>query len=276
MSWLQHWDLHFDPFRPGMVRFVPCPGHEEAVARLVHCVENAEARAELRGPADLGKSAVLEEALRRLRRPARLLCPVRLPADGLALLSGVGERLGVRIPPSSSPSEAIARLLDAARVARAQGIGLVIAVDGDQLLDTPEDQRQIDRVAAVARQAGARCSVFVAGRGMIRNGGGSIAIRIDRLTRDEAARYLDRKLVAAGRSLPTFADPAVLRLHVLSEGLPGAIDRLAGLALRAAALSRAKVVETVHVEGVARELEPPGEPIGARPDVSFPRAFGRR
>ena len=251
--WLRHWDLRRDPFRPGSGPFVPLPGHEEAVARIVHLVRSAEPRIALRGLPGIGKSSALAEAFRRLRHPSRRLALIRQPADESTLLQGLGGAFGIMNRPVS-----FGHLLDASRLLKALGVAAVIAVDGAELLGAPEECRVLDRIEAVGRQSGAAWTVIVAGHG----GTGTTAdrpltIRFDRLTRREAERYLVEKLRAAGRSEPTFTDRALLRLHAIAEGVPGAIDRLAGLALRAAAVEGREMVPEAVVEGVAAECEGP-------------------
>ena len=261
--WLRHWDLRRDPFRPGSGPFVPLPGHEEAVARIVHLARSGEPRIGLRGPAGIGKSAVLDEAIRRLRRPSRRVVLVRGPADGATLMLGLAAALRHSNRPEPMPTP-FGPILDAARLLRAQGLSAVIAVDGVELLDAPEDRRILDRIAAVGRQSGASWSLIVSsGSRASPIAGSGLTIRLDRLSKGEAEAYLVERLRAAGRAEPTFTDRAVLRLHAIAEGVPGAIDLLAGLALRAGALEGREMVPTSVVEGVAAEVAPEDSAIGS-------------
>ena len=130
----------------------------------------------------------------------------------------------------------------------------MVAVDDDGLLDAPEDARLLDRIEAIGAQSRARFGLIVAGRGPSTAADPwGLAIRLDRLTRGEASAYLAGKLAAAGRQAPAFSDRAVARLHAVAGGLPGALDRLAGLAMRAGAVERRAMIEAEVVEGVARE-----------------------
>ena len=251
--WLRHWDLRRDPFRTGSGPFVPLPGHEEAVARIVHHARAVEPRIVLQGMPGIGKSSALTEAFRRLRHPMRRLALIRRPADGSTLLEGLGAALGIMNRPIT-----FSQLLDAARLLKARGVAAVIAVDGLELLDEPADRRVLDRIEAVGRQSGAAWTLVVAGHdGPGLDADATLAIRFDRLTRGEAEVYLIEKLRAAGRIDSTFNDRALLRLHAIAGGVPGAIDRLAGLALRAAAVEGREMVPAMVVEGVAAESEGP-------------------
>lgn len=266
--WLSYWDLNFDPFRPGAVGYLPTPTAEEAVARLVHQVEAGARRAELRGIAGLGKSAAVDEALRRLRGPSRAVVTVRRPADGEVLLRSLVEAIGPGRSSWSGRSDAFRRLLDGARLLGATGRGLVVAVDDDALLDAPEDARLLDRIEAIGAQSRARFGLIVAGRGPSTAADPwGLAVRLDRLTRGEASAYLAGKLAAAGREAPAFSERAIARLHAVAGGLPRALDRLAGLAMRIGAVERRAMIEAEVIEGVAREClcaDAPIVPIGGR------------
>jgi general secretion pathway protein A len=254
MTWLGRWKLRFDPFRPGAVPFVGVPGHEEVVCRLQHLVKNGERRGELRGEPGIGKSTVLDEALRRLRLPDRRIVRVRQPADGDCLLRGLSVPLGHLPEPRATRPELLSKLLDSARLARSQGIGLVFAVDDDGLLDDDQDRRLLDRIEAIGNQAGARFTLIVVGRGELATGSDwSLALRVDRLSRRRTSDYLAEKLRAAGSEGSPFSDRAVLRLHAISGGIPGLIDRLAGLALRAGAVDSTPEIPEAVIEGIARE-----------------------
>ncbi|QDV37063.1 AAA family ATPase [Tautonia plasticadhaerens] len=258
MSWLQHWELRFDPFRPGAAPFVAIPGHEEAVRRLVHLVSNGEPRGEIRGEDGIGKSMTLDEAVRRLRRPDRRILSVRRPADGGSVLRGLASALGHRLDHGPGRPELIARLLDSARLARSQNIGLLVAVDDDGLLDLEEDLRLLERVEAIGRQSGCRFTMLVTGRSTPdRVASWPLVIRLDRLTHRESSAYLAEKLRAAGAGRWPFSDRALLRLHALSGGVPAAIDRLSGLALRAGAIDEVPEIPEQLIEGIARECEGP-------------------
>ena len=51
MGWIVHWGLNRDPFVERGGPYVPVPGHEEAVARLVHTIEAGHRLAVLSAPA---------------------------------------------------------------------------------------------------------------------------------------------------------------------------------------------------------------------------------
>jgi type II secretory pathway predicted ATPase ExeA len=264
MIWLRHWDLQFDPFRPGAVPFVPIQGHEEAVARLVHLVEHGERRGEIRGVAELGKSVILHEALRRLRRPGRRLCLVRRPFDEGGMIRGLSLGFGRRFDPGVSISEALGHLLDCLRLDHAQGMGTVLAIDGDDLMAWESDRKVLDRLEALGHQSGGAVTVLITGRSeSVEPSRWPLRSRLDRLTRNTTESYLSAKLQAAGRFSPVFSERAILRLHAVAEGLPGVIDRLASLALKAGALDQRTLISTNLISGIAQESGGMIDPITA-------------
>lgn len=264
MIWLRHWDLRFDPFRPGAVPFVALPTHEEAVARLVHLVESGDRRGEVRGIPELGKSVVLHEALRRLRGPGRRLCSVRRPIDEGTMIRGLVMGFGRRLAPGIQEAEGLGHLLESLRLDRAQGVGVILAIDGDDLMTWESDGRVLDRIEAVGHQGGGAVTLLISGRADPEGySGWPLRLRLDRLTRRMTDTYLIEKLKAAGRFSPVFSARAILRLHAVSEGLPGVIDRLAGLALRAGALDHRSLIPAELVSGIAQESVGIVEPITA-------------
>ena len=69
--WQRHWGLRSDPFPDRDALYVPLPGHQEAVARLVHAIEAGHRLAVLAGASGLGKTRVLRQALAEARTPSR-------------------------------------------------------------------------------------------------------------------------------------------------------------------------------------------------------------
>ncbi|MEW4567100.1 hypothetical protein AB1L88_04465 [Tautonia sp. JC769] len=264
MTWLRHWDLRFDPFRPGAVPFVSIPGHEEAVARLVHQVEQGDRTGEVRGVAELGKSVILHEALRRLKRPGRRLCVVRRPFDEGAMIRGLCLGFGKRLDVGISVAEGMGHLLDCFRLDQAQNKEIVLAIDGDDLMAWESDRRVVDRIEALGHQGGGAVAVLLSGRSeMNDHARWAVRPRLERLTRRVTETYVLAKLHAAGRSSPVFTDRAILRLHAVAEGLPGVIDRLSSLALKAGALDQRPSIPSELVSGIAQETDRMADPIAA-------------
>ncbi len=76
------------------------------------------------------------------------------------------------------------------------------------------------------------------------------------LARDELPAYLTHHLRLAGCELPLFEPPAVEALFQATQGMPRKVNRLAHYALTSAALNKAKVVSTEHVQAALEEIDP--------------------
>jgi type II secretory pathway predicted ATPase ExeA len=76
------------------------------------------------------------------------------------------------------------------------------------------------------------------------------------LTREELPEYLSHRLRLAGCELPLFEPPAIEALFQATQGTPRKINRLAHYALTSAAIDKAKVVTTEHVQAAREEIAP--------------------
>jgi general secretion pathway protein A len=74
------------------------------------------------------------------------------------------------------------------------------------------------------------------------------------LTRDELGPYLTHRLRLAGTELQLFEPAALEATFQASSGLPRKVNLLAHHALMAAALARAKTVNTEHIQAAMAEL----------------------
>jgi type II secretory pathway predicted ATPase ExeA len=81
----------------------------------------------------------------------------------------------------------------------------------------------------------------------------TVRYALPRLDRDATRLYLEHRLRLAGVDRPLFSEPALEALFSSSGGLMRPIDSLAHHALAAAAISRARLVESDHVTRAAEE-----------------------
>lgn len=258
--WKQYWKLIRDPFLDPGAPFVSTPQHDEALARLVETIESGGRSATMSAAAGLGKSRVLAEALAVTREPSRRIARVASPADGASLFAGLAEELGQRIVPGCSRSHAWRVLLDAVRLCRWQRLQVVLAIDDCQDLSAGGHRLDTERLVHLDVHADSRLTVIRVCRLSDEEESTAeawdLAIRLAPLTRSETERYLVDKLSAAGRSEPTFTPRAIHQLHLHSRGVPRGVDRLASLALMAAALRGLEIVTPDVIEGVSHECSP--------------------
>lgn len=74
------------------------------------------------------------------------------------------------------------------------------------------------------------------------------------LTRDETGRYLEHRLALAGLEHPLFQTAAVEAIYQATSGLPRKTNLLAHHALIAAALAKAREVDTENIQAALQEL----------------------
>jgi general secretion pathway protein A len=252
----RHGRFDRDPFL-GMdaeARYVSTPVHDEAVARLLHAIDVGERLVLLRAEAGLGKTAVLARALDEARDPRRKIVVRKAPVDGPSLWSGLAHGLGRRARRCASRGEAWKDLCDAVRVCRLQGLSMVLAIDDDQTLRASGEGQDLDRLVYLGEPSHSGLTVIRVGHPT-----GEIepladwgpAIPLVPLSRSEAGSYVRAKLAAAGRDEIRFTPGALTRLHALSRGVPRGLDRLASLAIFAAASEGLDQVPPEVVDGVA-------------------------
>lgn len=263
LSWLDHWNLATDPFAVDQAAYVATTSRVEAVARLVYAIESGARSATIEAPAGMGKSRVLTRALAEARGPSRRVARVDAPGSGVDLLGRLAEALGA--PPSSIRDRDSARraFRDAIKLVAWQGLHAVVVVDDCQDLDAPADRAELERLGHSAPGSRGRLTVIRSGRpvedgdGFRGDGPGDrrweVAIDLPPLDRDEAETYIAAKLARAGRPEPAFRRSALTTLHAIAGGVPEGLDRLAGLALMAAAWEGLDAVTPEVVEGVAAE-----------------------
>jgi hypothetical protein len=231
--WLRHWNLVRDPFPPSGSLYVPTPGHEEAVARLLHAIRSGEQKVRLEAEAGIGKSMVLTRALGLARSPSLRLAIARAPLSGESLAIELARSLRLPIPNDAPPARGWRALADAARVLHAQRCRLVLAIDAFENLDTGD--RHLVRLSHLDPIV----TLILSGRpDPERTDDEAFSVPLSPLTRGESSDYLASKLRHAGRDAATFTPRALTTLHALADGVPRRLDRLAGLALRASALER--------------------------------------
>lgn len=259
--WLTYWKLVHDPFLDRATPFVPTATHAEGVARLVHTIENADRVAEVRGEEGAGKSCILVQALEEsrspLRRHARAVCPV----DGPTMLASLARGIGARIPPTPSRTDAWQALVDAVRLCRVQRLHVILTVDGCEGLQASDDRFDLARLAHIDPHPSARVTIVRVQRLSAAGDhdsliGAGLRVNVAPLLRSDVERYVVAKLAAAGRADATFTPRAFNRLHFWTGGNPANINRLASLAMMAAAMRGLEIVTPDVVDGASLEYCP--------------------
>ena len=138
MLWIAQWGLSRDPFADTSGTYVPLPGHEEAVARLLHTIESGGRLAVLSAPPGLGKTRVLGQALELARSPMRRIALAKCPTEWRRPRGSTCREAGVRVPASSGRGHAWGALERGIRLCTVQGLAVVLAVDGCRAVNSAE------------------------------------------------------------------------------------------------------------------------------------------
>lgn len=259
--WMRHWGLRQDPFLDGEACYAPIAGHEEAVARLVHAIEASQGPGVLVAGAGLGKTTALRRALAEARSARRRVALATNPLDGPSLWSELADRLGAPPAPARDRAAAWRALERAARVHALQGRRVVFAIDGAESLMSESSWRDVERLTLIDGGNESPPTLILTVRdadALDATLPWTLSIGLAPLTRDETAPYLAAKLADAGGAERLFTPRAITRLHAKSGGVPRGLNRLASLALMAAASRGLEVVSSEVVDGAAQECRVPG------------------
>jgi general secretion pathway protein A len=260
---MAYWGLSRDPFCDQSGPFVPLPGHDEAVARLVQTIEAGERLALLSAPAGMGKTRVLVQALAATRDPSRRSAVATRPADGELLFARLAEKLGSRAIAPEGQGAAWRALERAVRVCCIQELQVVLAVDGCRQLISGGGRDHLLRLNHLGGLGEGRVTVLLVdddqGQEHLALKSWSLAIRLPPLSCSEVDAYLTAKLTAGGCRDTIFTPRATARLQVHTGGNPRGLDRLASLCLMAGASRGLEAVSSEHVESVLSECHIPPE-----------------
>jgi hypothetical protein len=237
---------------------VPLPGQEEALARLTHTVDAGHRLAILNGAPGVGKTCVLKHALLELRSTTRHIAMVTYPLDGPALFGGLASRLG-HAPAFINADRAASWLClqREVRVSALQGLHVILAVDGCQVLPNPEGFLDLEALCRLGESShGAVTVLLVDGEDCFRDNlpgrTWSLETRVRPLARSEVEMYLRARLAAAGCSGLVFTPRAVTRLHALSRGITRGVNSLASLCLIAGASKGQEAISSEVVDAAAQ------------------------
>ena len=252
--WLRHWGLAQDPFGPTPAPYIPLPSHDEALARLVFSIERHRRLITFFAGAGLGKSTVVRRAIEETRNPRRRFVLVTAPTAGHDLLGLLADGLGLPSAVGSDRDRVWRTLCHGLRAAALEGRQVVFVVDGWDRSVGSAPMRDLMALLNLAGPNRPSASLVRVGRGdddSECDDPWTLAIGLERLTRSESETYLEARLSSAGCRDRILTPRALTRLHSWSEGVPRALDQLAGFSLIAGATQGLEVVTADVVDGVA-------------------------
>jgi general secretion pathway protein A len=260
--YLAHFGLTANPFSslPVAAHFVPTPGHDEALARLLFLAETTSAGGILLGESGLGKTLLLEVFARTLRRKGVATAFVSAVQPDVAEMTfSLAAQWGASLP-AGLPATRLVRVL-AERLAelRYDQVPAVLMIDDlahasesrlaslDEFLATLGHANAPTIVAASEPEALARLPRSLGCRA-------DLTIELPAWSAEDVGQYLAHRLSKAGCTQTLFDDAAVLALSEASAGNPRRVSQLAQLALVAAAAQSVDTIDAETVHEVCQEL----------------------
>jgi type II secretory pathway predicted ATPase ExeA len=230
--------------------WIETPAQGRALDRLIHAIEGGEPQVWLRGEPGVGKSVVLERLRERLDATRWRVASAVWNGESHDLFSSLADSLAG--PPSTraAASSAQARLRDAVRVRQWEGSRVLLAIDAH---DHSIDGGTLARIRHLGLDGPGRLAVLAVERsGRERRGEfdeeSSFVVNLDPLTRSEAARYLEERMLGLGSVGRRIRGDAATLLHALARGVPRRLDRLAMHAVQEADRAGCSTIEPQHVE----------------------------
>jgi general secretion pathway protein A len=261
--YLSHFKLSTSPFcgRGQAQHFFESGTYLEALARLEFVVANRRTLGLLLGPAGTGKSLILRKLGQRLlRRGCRVASADLVGQSSEEILWSLASQLGIIERSEVHPARLWGRLgerLAEGRTLQKQTVFLLDDLD----LASGELQSFLIRLVG-ADPSGDACHTLIATCDANRLDVVSerlldlvdLRVDLDPWSEKETRDYLHAALAGAGCREAIFGEEAVAQIYELSGGVPRQVNRLADLALVAAAGERRDRVDGQTVAAVAGEL----------------------
>lgn len=261
--YLSHFKLQTSPFsgRGQAHHFFQSGTHQEALARLEFLVSNRRTLGLLLGPAGSGKTLILQQLARRLsRRGCRVVTVDLVGLTAQELLWNLTALVGCGGRSEVPPARLWARLSDRLFECRTLGKQTVFHIDDLDLASGELQSFLIRLVHADPSPEACHTLIVACDADRLHVASGQLLslvdlrVDLDPWSKAETGEYLNTALAEAGCRATIFDESAIAQIHELSGGIPRQVNRLADLALVAAAGQRNEQVDGETVAAVAGEL----------------------
>ncbi len=261
-----YWGLTSAPFanRLGERSIYESPVHEEALARLLYCIEEHKALAILHGPAGCGKSQLLSIVAGQVRRTQRYFALVNsAEVCDREFLNHLDRELRLGGVESDSVSLRWRRLRDFFGSTQEAGLQTVLALDG---LEHAEESvlGTINRLVSLHNQSLADLTIVAS----FNHGDVSsrlkelleladMVIEVKSFERPETESYIHNRLESSGGQKTVFQTDAIDQLQQITRGVPREINRLCELALLAGMSDSLTAIDRKLIASLAAENQRP-------------------
>jgi general secretion pathway protein A len=276
--YLEHFELPRKPFEstPDVRFYYPAAAHEEALAKMLYAAENRLGAGLLWGPPGAGKTLVLELVRARLDPERYFVVRLNVPAESpeemlYALLGAMGETELSALQGQVLAAALHRRVDDWLAAVRDSGRYTVALIDEAQALrdrrsleavrnllsPSPGGERLMTLLLAGHEEFASRVARFAPLNERV-----EVRAGLGKLTEDEAANYLLRRIEAAGGRRGVFTRKGASAMATAAGCLPGALNRIAETCLVTAFAAGLDRVGPDVVAAVLEDMKT-GAPAGA-------------
>ncbi len=241
----------------------PSRSHREALARLLHAVEEREMIL-LTGDIGCGKTTLSRALMDELGETARIALLTNPRLSPLEFLHSLAVRIGVA-PPAKNRIGLLEQIEQSLYELFRQGILPVLIIDEAHLIPHRDTFEEIRLLTNFQLDDGNMLSVVFLGQPELRQRLAhpvyeplrqriGLQFNVGPLNLDETAAYLRHRIRCAGGTEVIFLDDAVRELFKFSAGVPRRINQAASLALLEAFGREQHQIDSDIVADVAMEL----------------------
>lgn len=238
--------------------------HRSVLEKIQYGIQSRMGFMLLTGEVGTGKTTLCRALLDHLQDRIRTVYVINPSLNGLELLAGILDDLGISYPERASKKALIDRL-NRYLLENKDKSAMVIIVDDAQTmpLETLEDLRLLSNLETDKTKL---LQMLLVGQPELlahldqphmRQLKQRVAVNchLDYLGHDEVGGYIERRLFIAGnQGQIRFASNVIRRIHKQSGGVPRMINKICDMALIAAYTANSYVVQSSHLNAAAGEL----------------------
>ncbi len=262
-----HFALTRYPFEPSLEvdELFPARGQEEADARIRHLIE-LRGIGVLTGEPGCGKSTVCRRIVGDLHPGLYRHRYIPLTTGSVTdLYTSILQAFG--LPLTKQRAQAFHAIREEVSRLVRDGRQLPILIIDESHLLTGDLLEELRLLTNYRMDSDNRLCLLLAGHTELRKRlamaayeslSQRIVVRchLDGLDREEVSSYLQHRLKLAGAAVPLFRDDAVEAIAQATNGVPRRIDRVAHLALAAAAIGKRDMVDTADIQTAVDDTGP--------------------